>query len=79
TFNADDVVFSFELVKAKPELDQSGINSWVTSVEKVNDYQVRFKLTEANSNVPYEIAKVPVVPQHVWSKVDDPSTFTNEN
>ncbi|WP_257973254.1 ABC transporter substrate-binding protein, partial [Vibrio parahaemolyticus] len=68
-FTADDVVYSFNLVKEKPELDQSGINSWVTGVEKVNDYQVKFRLSEANSNVPYEIAKVPVVPKHVWSKV----------
>ncbi|EJS2610306.1 ABC transporter substrate-binding protein, partial [Vibrio alginolyticus] len=78
-FTADDVVYSFNLVKEKPELDQSGINSWVTGVEKVNDYQVKFRLSEANSNVPYEIAKVPVVPKHVWSKVKDPATFTNEN
>ncbi|MCV5886666.1 ABC transporter substrate-binding protein, partial [Escherichia coli] len=70
-FTADDVVYSFNLVKEKPELDQSGINSWVTGVEKVNDYQVKFRLSEANSNVPYEIAKVPVVPKHVWSKVKD--------
>ena len=33
------------------------------------DYKVKFRLSEANSNVPYEIAKVPVVPKHVWSKV----------
>ncbi|MDR9828407.1 ABC transporter substrate-binding protein [Vibrio sp. FNV 38] len=78
-FTADDIIFSFNLVKTKPELDQSGINSWVANVEKLNDYQVRFNLTEANSNVPYEIAKVPVVPEHVWSKVGDPATFTNEN
>ncbi len=78
-FTADDVVYSFKLVKQKPELDQSGINSWVASVEKLNDYQVRFRLTEANSNVPYEIAKVPVVPEHIWKNVKDPATFTNEN
>merc|ERR1739841_27046 len=71
TFSADDVVFSFNLVKERPELDQSGINSWVTSVEKLNDYQVKFTLAEANSNVPYEIAKVPVVPKHIWKDVKD--------
>ncbi|KOO10000.1 peptide ABC transporter substrate-binding protein, partial [Vibrio xuii] len=79
TFDANDVVFSFNLVKNKPELDQSGINSWISGVKKVNDYQVKFMLTEANSNVPYEIAKVPVVPEHIWKDVKDPATFTNEN
>ncbi|USE00959.1 ABC transporter substrate-binding protein [Vibrio sp. SCSIO 43133] len=79
TFDADDVLFSFNLVQQNPALDQSGINSWVEKVEKLNDYQVKFYLTEANSNVPYEIVKVPVVPEHVWKDVKDPTTFTNEN
>lgn len=78
-FDANDVVYSFNLVKEKPELDQSGINSWVTSVKKLNDYQVKFNLTEANSNAPYEIVKVPIVAEHIWKKVKDPTTFTNKN
>ncbi|MBY6197041.1 ABC transporter substrate-binding protein [Vibrio hangzhouensis] len=79
TFDANDVLFSFNLVKNNPALDQSGINSWVTKVEKLNDYQLKFYTTEANSNVPYEIVKVPIVPEHVWKDVKDPTTFTNEN
>lgn len=79
SFTADDVVFSFNLVKENPELDQRGINKWITSVEKLNNYQVRFRLTEANSNVPYEIAQVPVVAEHVWKNVKNPTTFTNQN
>ncbi|CCN84705.1 putative ABC-type dipeptide transport system,periplasmic component [Vibrio nigripulchritudo SFn27] len=78
-FTADDVVFSFDLVKNTPALDQHGTNNWVANVEKIDEYKVRFRLTEANSNVPYEIAKVSIVPEHVWSKVEDPTTFMNEN
>lgn len=78
-FSANDVIFSFNLVKEKPELDQRGINKWVTSVEKINDYKVRFRLSEANSNVPYEIAQVPIVAQHIWKDVKEPTTFTNQN
>ncbi|EGR7965377.1 ABC transporter substrate-binding protein [Vibrio vulnificus] len=78
-FTADDVVFAYSMLKNKPELDQRGINKWVTSVEKLNDYQVRFRLSEANSNVPYEISVVPIVAEHVWKDVKDPTTFTNEN
>ena len=78
-FNANDVVYSFNLVKNNPELDQSGINSWVSSVKRINDYRVRFELTEANSNAPYEIVKVPIVPEHIWKNVKDPSTFLNKN
>ncbi|EOZ5529235.1 ABC transporter substrate-binding protein [Vibrio metschnikovii] len=79
SFSANDVIFSFNLVKEKPELDQRGINKWVTSVEKINDYKVRFRLSEANSNVPYEIAQVPIVAQHIWKDVKEPTTFTNQN
>lgn len=78
-FTAGDVVYSFNLLKNKPELDQRGINKWITSVEKVDNYKVRFRLSEANSNVPYEIAQVPIVAEHIWKDVKDPTTFTNEN
>lgn len=78
-FTADDVVFSYQLLKDKPALDQRGINKWITKVERLNEYQVRFSLVEANSNVPYEMSLVAIVPEHVWSKIEDPTTFTNEN
>lgn len=78
-FTADDIVFSYDLLKKNTALDESGINKWIASVEKVSDTQVKFNFTEANSNVPYEISKVPIVPEHIWKDVKDPTTFTNEN
>ncbi|WED22271.1 ABC transporter substrate-binding protein [Vibrio sp. JC009] len=77
-FTADDVVFSYKLLEQKPELDQRGINKWIKSVNKVNAHKVEFKLTEENSNVPYEMSHVPVVAKHIWKEVKDPTTFTNE-
>ena len=47
--------------------------------KRINDHRVRFELTEANSNAPYEIVKVPIVPEHIWKNVKDPSTFLNKN
>ncbi len=79
SFSADDIVFTYKLLKDKPELDQRGINKWVQSVEKINDRQVKFYLTEANSNVPYEMSHVPIVAEHIWDQIKDPTTFTNEN
>ena len=78
-FTADDVVFSYKLLKEKPELDQRGINKWISSVKRINEYQVQFNLTEANSNVPYELSHVAIVAEHVWKDVKDPTSFTNEN
>ena len=78
-YTADDVVYTFNFLKKNAGLDQTGANKVVTSVKKVNEYKVKFMLAEANSNAPYEIVKVPVVPQHIWSKVDKPQEFMNEN
>ncbi|MDN3609093.1 ABC transporter substrate-binding protein [Vibrio ostreicida] len=76
-FDANDVLYSFQLVNHHPELDQSGINAWVTSIKKLNSYQITFYLKEANSNAPYEISKVPIVPQHIWENIQDPTAFSN--
>lgn len=79
TFNADDIVFTYKMLKEHKALDRRGINKWVESVKKINDYKVEFQLAKANSNVPYEISLVHIVPEHVWSEVKDPTTFANEN
>ncbi|MGL4268719.1 MAG: ABC transporter substrate-binding protein, partial [Plesiomonas sp.] len=78
-FTADDVVFSFEMVKKHPELDTVGIYKWISKAEKVGPNKVKFDLVEVNTAVANEIVKVPVVAKHVWEKVKDPVTFTNEN
>jgi len=78
-YTADDVVYTFNLVLKNQGLDQTGAAKVVASVKKINEYKVEFSLTEANSNAPYDIVKVPVVPQHIWSKVDAPESFMNEN
>lgn len=77
-FTAADVVFSFDLIKAKPELDPRGINRWLKAVRQEGN-NVIFDLTEAHSNLPYEIANVPVVPKHIWEHVEKPESFANEN
>ncbi|GAB2640644.1 ABC transporter substrate-binding protein [Vibrio panuliri] len=78
-FDADDVVFTFNLVKGHPNIDDRGINSKITSVEKLSPYKVRFNLSEVNTNISYEIVQVPIVPEHQWRSVDDPAAFMNPN
>ncbi|MGL5529180.1 MAG: ABC transporter substrate-binding protein [Plesiomonas shigelloides] len=78
-FTADDVVFSFDMVKKHPEMDSVGIYKWISKAEKVGQNKVKFDLVEVNTAVANEIVKVPVVAKHVWEKVKDPVTFTNEN
>jgi len=79
SFDADDVVFTFSMVKAFPALDDRGINNKIQSVEKINSHQVRFNMKEVNTNGTYEIVQVPIVPEHQWRNVTAPAEFANQN
>ncbi|ROV60504.1 ABC transporter substrate-binding protein [Vibrio ponticus] len=79
TFDADDVIFTFNLVEKHPNIDDRGINSKLKSVEKLGPYKVRFHLNEVNTNISYEIVQVPIVPEHQWKTVEDPAAFMNPN
>ena len=78
-FNARDVVFSFEMLKKHRQLDTLDIWNRITAVDAPDPTTVVFTLKRVNTNIAYEIVRVPIVPEHIWSKIDDPVTFTNEN
>lgn len=77
-FTAEDVVYSFDLLKQKPELDPKGMDRWIKSVKQLNNTVV-FDLKEANSNLPYEISTIPIVPKHIWKDIEKPELFTNDH
>jgi peptide/nickel transport system substrate-binding protein len=75
-FTADDVVFSFNLLKKYPALDTKGIWAQVASVTgSGTSVTVTFK----KPNVPFAavVAANPIVPQHLWSSVSDPAKYTD--
>ena len=82
TFNADDVVFTYNMVKEHaPKLRWSKvIKEWYKEVRKVDDYTVFIKLKGPNPRLHYQtltgVWTPPIVPEHIWSKID-PTTFTN--
>ncbi|KFL25936.1 peptide ABC transporter substrate-binding protein [Devosia sp. 17-2-E-8] len=76
---ADDVVFTYDYIKKFPALDFISISAQLASVEKVDDTTVRFNLNEPNSLIANTIVSMPIVPAHIWSKIDDPVTFANES
>lgn len=85
-FTADDVVFTAMLKKEYPKLimhpywdTEDGGNGILSGVEKVDDYTVNFYLKEANSLAHMPIGELYTVPEHIWSKLDDPVAFQNEN
>lgn len=78
-FNAYDVAFSFDYFKRHP-FGWRGDVSMIESVEAVDELTVRFTL-----NVPYApfisevVGIIPIIPEHIWSKVDDPMQFFDDS
>jgi peptide/nickel transport system substrate-binding protein len=75
-FTASDVVFTLNLLKKFPALDNNGVWQHVSAISTTgNEVTITFNAP----NVPFAatIAQVPIVPQHVWSSVADPAKFAN--
>ncbi|MGH3252889.1 MAG: ABC transporter substrate-binding protein [Trebonia sp.] len=77
--SAADVAYTFNLVKKVPGLDVNSIWSVLSGVTQSGDNVV---MTFKTPSVPYfyYIAdQVPIVPEHVWSKVSNPFTYADPN
>jgi peptide/nickel transport system substrate-binding protein len=72
-----DVAHTFTLLRDFPALDASGIWTFVADVQVEGEDVVRFDLSRPFVPGLSAIAGQPIVPQHVWSKVKDPVTFSN--
>lgn len=75
-FTPADVVFTFDLLKKYPALDASGVWTQLSGVKASGD-TVTF--TFKKPNVPFAgvVAAQVIVPQHIWSKVKNPTKFTD--
>lgn len=76
-FDANDVKFTYDMLKAHKSVDIRNIWDQISGVEVVDGLNVRFDLPSVNTGVVFTIAQVYIVPEHIWSKVEDPATFTN--
>lgn len=77
-FSANDAAFSFNYLKQFPALDTTGIwKSGLTSVRATTPTTLVFSFDKANTPVFQYITQTPIVPQHIWKDVKDPTTFTN--
>ena len=73
-----DVKFSFDMLKKYPALDTTGVWAQMASDSlSGNTFTVTFK----SPNVPFAsvVAEVPIVPQHLWASVADPTKYANPN
>lgn len=78
-FTAADVAFTFDLLRRNRALDSFDLSERIAAVETPDPLTVVFRLRKVNANMAYEIVRVPIVARHVWSKVANPVSFTNDN
>ncbi|MFQ5793964.1 MAG: ABC transporter substrate-binding protein [Candidatus Bipolaricaulia bacterium] len=75
---AEDVEFTFNLMKEFPALDTQSVWAILESVQAVDQDTIVMKLKQVSVPSLWYIAEqVPIVPQHIWSTVRDPVTFVN--
>ena len=74
-FSPKDVVYTFNLLKKYPALDTNAVWSVLSSVHQVGADKVAFDFKTAAVPYFYYVAdQVPIVPEHIWSKIANPVT-----
>jgi peptide/nickel transport system substrate-binding protein len=78
-FSAQDVAFTFELMRKHPALDSRAVWKTLSSVEARGEHEVVFTFSRVYVPGLFRIAQQPIVPKHKWQEVSDPVTFKNPN
>ncbi|MCR2794294.1 ABC transporter substrate-binding protein [Microbacterium sp. zg.Y625] len=75
---SEDVVYTYEQMMTVPELAVANGNlvSNFESVEAPDDKTVVINLKTPQA--PNPGTEVPIVPEHIWSEIEDPATFAND-
>jgi len=76
-FTPNDVLFTINLLKKVPAFDQQGLWQSLDNVAAQGN-DVTFKFKEPSVPIFTRVLGVNMLPQHIWEKLDDPATFTNE-
>jgi peptide/nickel transport system substrate-binding protein len=77
-FTAADVAYTFNVIKDNAALDLTGVATHLVSAEATSDTEVVLTFDAPTSYDTAKILGTYIVPEHVWSKVDDPVTYTAE-
>ncbi|MCL6092211.1 MAG: ABC transporter substrate-binding protein, partial [Actinobacteria bacterium] len=73
---AEDVAYTFQLIKSNPSLDLEGIDPTLQSVSVTGPYQVTMRFKQPAATLFYYIAdQIGIVPKSVWDKVKNPLTW----
>ena len=85
-FTAADVAFTFNYLKSNPSIDLNGIwTSPLTSVTATGPNTVVFNFSKPDTpaliSILYGTDGTPtaILPEHIWSSISNPATYTNTN
>ncbi len=79
TLDANDVYFTFNLIKEHPALDTRALWEKLDSVELIDDHHVKVNYKEPSTGLIFDVARIHTVPEHIWAEVEEPVSFTNPN
>ncbi|WP_432843990.1 ABC transporter substrate-binding protein [Dactylosporangium sp. CA-092794] len=74
---ADDVAYTYKLIRDNEALNEQGLPITDATVSG-SDVTITFKGSQFVAQQK-AIAKVPIVPKHIWEKISDPKTEANKN
>jgi peptide/nickel transport system substrate-binding protein len=81
-FSANDVIYTFDLLKANAALQGAAstvLTEFIDNYKALDDNHVEFTFKSVYTPALYDIANQFIVPQHIWKDIADPLTYTNEN
>ncbi len=88
-FTSDDIVFTYDLLRANPDMEwASEANGAVSSIDTPDPLTAVFNLTTPNPHFHLYREAFPAVqiwggltilPKHIWEKEADPLAFKNSN
>lgn len=76
-FDAEDVVFTYEMLKEYPALNTTGVK--FVDVKATDSHTVVMNFEHSYEPYFFQLASLPIVPQHLWGEVEDPTLFADEN
>ena len=75
SLSADDVAYTFALMKKYPALNTQGVVFSSAVATSASTAVISFATPSYAQQFP--ISQVMIVPQHIWSKISNPTTYTN--
>ena len=77
-FSAKDVAFTFNLIANNASINSSGLNVKAEATDNTH-VTITFGAKDSYTQEAQILANTPIVPEHIWSKIDDPGSSINDN